>query len=59
MLKQLTGNDPTEENINQTFKDIDEDGSGELDRDEVLAFLKLYIWLMILSSSSSLRLVRE
>ena len=43
MLQQLTGKEATEENILTTFKEIDADGNGDLDRDEVLEFLKLYI----------------
>ena len=43
MLQQLTGKEATKENIDNTFAEIDADGNGDLDRGEVLEFLKLYI----------------
>ena len=49
MLQQLPHKEATEENVTNTFKEIDADGNGDLDREEVLDFLKLYIqvWLMV------------
>ena len=43
MLYQLTQKEPIDHNVEVAFKDIDSDGNGELDREEVLEFLKLYI----------------
>ena len=41
-LKKLTGQEPTAENVDKEFKSIDTNGSGTLERGEVLEFLKVY-----------------
>ena len=39
-LETMTGQPPTDEEIERNFNIIDEDGSGTLDKEEVLKFLK-------------------
>ena len=39
-LENMTGQPPTDEEIERNFNIIDEDGSGTLDKEEVLKFLK-------------------
>ena len=36
----MTGSEPTDDEIERNFTIIDEDGSGTLDKEEVLKFLK-------------------
>ena len=39
-LTSLTGTDPTDDELERNFNIIDEDASGNLDKEEVLKFLK-------------------
>ena len=39
-LETMTGQPPTDEEIERNFSIIDEDGNGSLDKEEVLKFLK-------------------
>ena len=39
-LKNMTGSEPTEDELERNFNIIDEDASGSLDKEEVLKFLK-------------------
>ena len=39
-LENMTGQPPTDEEIERNFSIIDEDGNGSLDKEEVLKFLK-------------------
>ena len=42
MMKEYTGEDPTDEMISNSFTVMDEDGSGDISKDEALKFLKGY-----------------
>ena len=41
-LKRLTGGEPSEENVDRKFKEIDTNNNKVLERDEVLEFLREY-----------------
>ena len=42
MMKEYTGEEPSEEMIANSFRVMDEDGSGDVSKDEALKFLKGY-----------------
>ena len=42
MMKEYTGEEPTDEMLANSFRVMDEDGSGDVSKDEALKFLKGY-----------------
>ena len=39
-MKEVTGNDPSQEELERNFEIMDEDMSGDIDKEEALKFLK-------------------